>query len=181
MKALRLPAHLREKLSQPVGVLVEGREYRSVALRAREIIRDNVCWCVGDLVVKSFIEIGFIPHRAFIDRKTLRDRYIDTSDIEKLYNEIGIVRYLKNPPGHINIEVIDLIKQVSLESKKQLVIVIGEEDLISLAIMAFAPLGDYLVYGLPSRGVLVILLDESMRRKAEEVLREMPLVEIPEE
>ncbi|MEL9929907.1 MAG: DUF359 domain-containing protein [Sulfolobales archaeon] len=179
MRALRLPDELRQELSRPVGYFIEGLDHMSVALRALNIIRGRRCWCVGDQVVRSFINAGFVPDIAVIDRKTSRSKPVDMSDVEKIYRDSGSIHIIRNPPGYINLEVIDLIREISSDrGRHHLVIVEGEEDLISLAVLGYAPIGDVLIYGIPGRGIVIIFIDPDMKSRALDVMRRMTLEEI---
>ncbi|MGC9149185.1 MAG: DUF359 domain-containing protein [Sulfolobales archaeon] len=177
MKLLKLPDYLRKELSRPVGILVEGSNYREVAERVKNLILKRRSWCIGDVVVRSMLDINFIPDVAIIDRRTIRETYIDSSYVEEIYTRIGVVYRIYNPPGHINPEIRDLIESIYRCNKKTLVIVVGEEDLLSLAIIAYGSFGDAVVYGLPSRGVVVIYIDEDIKRKALEVISLMTPVD----
>ncbi|MEM1649336.1 MAG: DUF359 domain-containing protein, partial [Sulfolobales archaeon] len=85
----------------------------------------------------------------------------------------------RNPPGYINLEVIDLIREISSDrGRHHLVIVEGEEDLISLAVLGYAPIGDVLIYGIPGRGIVIIFIDPDMKSRALDVMRRMTLEEI---
>jgi uncharacterized protein (UPF0218 family) len=178
MKLLKLPEYLRRELSRPVGILVEGSDYREVAERVKNLILGRRNWCVGDIVVKSMLSTNFVPDTAIIDRRTIRETYIDTSDIEEIYARIGVIYRIYNPPGHINLEIRDLIESIYKSNKKTLIVVDGEEDLLSLAIIAYGSFGDAVVYGLPNRGVVVIYIDEDIKRKALEVISLMIPVDI---
>jgi uncharacterized protein (UPF0218 family) len=49
----------------------------------------------------------------------------------------------------------------------------GEEDLASLVIAALAPLGTRLFYGLPKQGIISVHVDESVRKKARDLINAM--------
>ncbi len=178
MRLLRLPEDLRKELSRPVGILVEGADHQEVAKKVKDLIRGRMSWCVGDVVVRSLIDVGYVPDVAFIDRRTVRESYIDMSYVEEIYRGIGTVHRIYNPPGHLNPEIRDLIYSIYNNRTKTLVIVEGEEDLVSLAIIAYGSLGDAVVYGLPGRGVIIIFIDEDIKKKALEVINLMKPVDL---
>jgi hypothetical protein len=160
-------------LREPVGILIEGEDFYEVARKVSSIIREGRSWCVGDLVVKTLIDIGFVPDVAIIDGKTLREKEIDIKPIEHIYRSYGDIFKIKNPSGHINLEIIDLIKKIVEIKRKTLILVDGEEDLLSLPVIAYAPDNEYVVYGLPGRGVIVIKIDSFIREKVFKILEQM--------
>ena len=176
-RLLRLPDPLRKKLAEPVGTIISGEDYFDVARRVSSLLLGKRSWCVGDVLVHSLVSIGFVPDVAIVDRKTVRNRFFDTGLVERVYREIGSIHALYNPPGHINLEFQDLVSEILREKRKRLIIVDGEEDLLSLAVIVFAPLGDVLAYGLPGVGVVVIEINDEMKMLAKEVFDKMIPVE----
>lgn len=172
-RLLRLPESLRRELSEPVGVLVEGSDYLDVARRVVEVVRGGRTWCVGDTVVASLLDTGYVPDVAIIDGRTMRDREIDISRIVEVYRSGGVVYRIENPRGHLNLEIEDIVRSIVSGGRRSLVLVDGEEDMLSLGVIVYAPEGDYVVYGLPGRGVVVIRIDSLIKKRAIEVLRKM--------
>lgn len=169
-----VPERLRALLSREYGYLVEGIDRLLVAKRVIDIACGRRLWSVGDVISTSLVEIGYIPDVAIIDRATLRERDIDTEYIERKYREVGEILEVYNPRGHISAEAMLTIKRLaSRSSGKHLVLVRGEEDLLSLAIAGLARLGEALAYGIPRRGASVVIIDQYIRDLARDLMREI--------
>ncbi len=174
MKVYPLPERLRGVLSREYGVLVEGVDRVSVARRAVMAIHSKRVWSVGDVVTKSLTEAGFIPHVAIVDRATLRGENIDIDDVERIYSQVGTVIGIRNPRGTISSEAINTIKYIAGKpGERFLVVVEGEEDLLSLLVAAIANYGEILMYGVPRRGIAVVEIDQRIRAFAMNILREI--------
>lgn len=56
--------------------------------------------------------------------------------------------------------------------QKKVIVVDGEEDLLTLPAMAFAPVGAVLYYGQPNEGINEIDITEAKKQEAEEYLNQ---------
>ncbi|MEM4970916.1 MAG: DUF359 domain-containing protein [Sulfolobales archaeon] len=174
LKIYPLPERLRGVLSREYGVLVEGVDRISVARRVIMIIHGKRVWSVGDIVTMSLIEAGFTPHVAIIDRATLRGENIDMSKVEKIYRQAGNIIEIKNPRGTISSEAINTIKYIARNpGERFLVLVEGEEDLLSLLVAGIASYNEILLYGIPRKGVAVVEIDQNIRALALSILKEI--------
>lgn len=173
MKALKLPEHLRERLRESIGALVEGTNYRSVALSALSMLKScGLVIAVGDVVCSSLIDVGGSPNICIVDRKSRRE----ATQISVSNELFDIVLQAKNPPGYITEEarwkVRESINKV-LKSDlklKVLIIVDGEEDLLALPALLNVRDGDCITYGIPGKGVTVIRVDSRVRKLVKEVV-----------
>ncbi|MFZ8824126.1 MAG: DUF359 domain-containing protein [Desulfurococcales archaeon] len=175
LKVYPLPERLRGVLSREYGFLVEGVDRVSVARRAiMAIHHSRRVWSVGDVVTKSLVEAGFIPHVAIVDRATLRGENIEIDEVEGIYSQVGIVMEIRNPRGTISSEAINTIKYIAGKpGERFLVVVEGEEDLLSLLVAAIANYSEILLYGIPRRGIAVVEIDQRIRAFALNILREI--------
>ncbi|WP_423792031.1 GTP-dependent dephospho-CoA kinase family protein [Methanocaldococcus indicus] len=157
---LKLPNSLREELKKPFGDV-----YRDIPLLNGDIIT------VGDVVTKTLIEKNIIPKLAIIDFKTKRNIPI------KINHKFDKVYYIKNPPGYISDEAIEKVKYLSNKSIKNYAIVVdGEEDLLTLIVIKYFPEGDYVLYGLPDEGVVVMKIDKNIKNKVDNILKKFEKV-----
>jgi uncharacterized protein (UPF0218 family) len=68
------------------------------------------------------------------------------------------------------------IRYIALQDEVQgpiLIEVEGEEDLATLACLDLLPKGGTVVYGQPDAGLVVVKVDQAIKRKVKEMLREM--------
>jgi hypothetical protein len=88
----------------------------------------------------------------------------------------GMVRtYLScnNPPAEITDDSIATIKQAFHMEKPVRIIVQGEEDLLVLPVVLFAPEKSVVMYGQPNEGLVIIKINEEMRNKVKEIMNSM--------
>ena len=84
--------------------------------------------------------------------------------------------YVKNPPGTITEEAIVAIKE-ALESPKHVhILVDGEEDLLVLIAVFYAPEKSLVVYGQPYEGIVVVKVTSEKKAEAAEILKAMKTV-----
>ncbi len=173
-KTYQVPERLRGVLSRGYGTIVEGSDRADVARRILGLVANRRVWSVGDVVTRSLVDVGFLPDVAIIDRATLRERYVGSEDIERLYRSRGAILEIYNPRSHISEEAIHVLRDIAGKpGSRFLLIVRGEEDLLSLVIAAVASYGDSLLYGVPGRGVSVIVIDSNIRSMALDLLKEI--------
>jgi uncharacterized protein (UPF0218 family) len=173
-KVYILPERLRSVLSREYGILVEGFDRASTARKAIKIIGKRRVWSVGDIVTVSLIEAGFIPHVAVVDGATLREEGVDIRIVKDIYSRAGIILRISNPRGAISSEAINAIKYIAVSPQKTfLVIVNGEEDLLSLVIAGTANIGEILLYGVPRKGIAIVEIDHKIRALALDLLKDI--------
>lgn len=173
MGSLRMPKHLREELSSGAfGTLLRGTPSENVA-KAKEIIastKPKRVIAVGDFTLKLLINAGSIPDLGIFDRRTRRI-FSDFPAIE--------TATVQNPAGEITDAAISLIKNALLpgRKKKVMLMVEGEEDLLSLPAIVHAPLGSLVIYGLPDQGMMVITADRETKKKIESVIEQFQKID----
>lgn len=134
-KTLRLPKELRDELSKPRGTLIKGKEHEA-ATKAAEFVKKSrppKLITVGDIVTRSMIWAGVKPDLSIIDGKTLRgpEQKVEY-DTEKKYT-------LVNPAELITATAWKVINKALKESKRTLIVVEGEEDLLGIPVTLLAP------------------------------------------
>ena len=75
----------------------------------------------------------------------------------------------ENHPSEINKKIWDIIKEIKsnvLKSKRMVLVVNGEEDLIVLPLIILFPLGYYIFYGQPNEGMVFLKINLHLKRKA---------------
>src|SRR3989441_4996470 len=171
LKEYRLPSSLRERLAKPIGKLFKdeetnGRAFRSGLERATFVIT------VGDRVTERIAELGRIPEVQVVDGRERR--------VERRMPDVHYSRLIRgrNPPGTITNEALDGIAR-AVEGRHGAVraVVEGEEDLLSIAAVAAAPIGSKIYYGQPLVGVVLVRVDRAAKRRNGEILKEMGVPE----
>jgi uncharacterized protein (UPF0218 family) len=163
-----LPAELREKLSQPIGFLVDEPELLRLVAHEKYVVS------VGDRVTYTLLQHKITPVVCIIDFILERKPY--PLKMKEVLTKFGRIRlHIKNPVGTITDDLWEAIKLVyqHLKSGPFCIEVEGEEDLASLAAIYLAPGGVTVIYGLPNKGVVVVKATRSHKRKVKEVLDKM--------
>ncbi len=162
MASLRLPKHLRKKLKKPFGHLIS--DVNKLEINSETII------CIGDKTSEEILKKGIKPKICVYDGKIKRKR-IQIPDIIKKFDAKKIE--IKNPPGSLTEEAFDAINFALKGESSFKIWVDGEEDLITLAAIALAPLDSLVLYGQPSEGVVVVRVDNKNKLKINGILKEM--------
>jgi len=150
--AYTITPELRVKLKDPFGTLIQGSflETMNKIKKLVEIEKPTRIISVGDIVSRNLHKSNINPQLTIIDNVSLRYQKIPEED------PVDKTVYVKNPQGTITHEAIVAVKK-ALEGKKHIHIVVdGEEDLLTLIAVLYAPENSFVVYGQPYLGVVII-------------------------
>lgn len=160
-KTLFLPEYLREELRKPLGRVIKGKEkelektvYQTI--KFIKSVKPKMVIAVGDIIANSMEKVGLIPDVKIIDYRSRRQAIQKPKKIGKTYI---------NRPGTISKEAVAAIK-----SGKKLIVIEGEEDLLALPAILFAPLGSIVLYGQIDLGVVAVTVDEIIKQKIQKIL-----------
>jgi GTP-dependent dephospho-CoA kinase len=167
-KGWRLTERLRGELAMPFGTLLRGEELPGAIPKCEKLIT------VGDMVSTTLINKGVIPHLTIYDRRNER-RELDASEHPVDLLDVPEM-VVDNPPGLITPELIKAVKDGLDRKGKVKVRVQGEEDLAALVCAAIAPAGCCLLYGLPGKGVVLVMTDTKVNRTAQQLIRSMEVL-----
>ena len=166
---LILPEKLRKRLKKPLGTLIAGN-FDETVKRFREILAKEKparLIAVGDAVSESLMKNGVFPDVFIIDNKVMR------KEITPLKFGAERTLYAKNPAGTISKEAWEKIKNALNSDLQTKIIIDGEEDLLALPAVLFAPEKSFVVYGQPREGMVVIKVTEEKRREVKSIIDEM--------
>mgnify|MGYP000274075449 CR=1 FL=1 len=153
---------------KPLGIAIF--EEAKVAIKhAKTLIEDfkpPVVATIGDVVTRNFINYGQIPDIALIDFKTRRRklREAELSRVLSLYdNKLSIT----NPRSTIAKEtwntLTEAVNKVINQRIKCLIIVDGEEDLLTLSLSILAPDRSFIFYGQPDQALVLVIVSQYVR------------------
>jgi len=166
---LVLKDELRQELRNPLGTLIRGTPQQT-GKELGELIRKEKTQCiisVGDIVSKALLELGIKPHIMIIDGKAMR-KQIQLLEVEAR-NRI----LLNNPAGTLT-PLTWVATAEALRRKDHTVIIVeGEEDLLTLVAVLEAPEDALVAYGLPNEGVVVARADSTAKCKANLIIEAM--------
>jgi len=185
-KELKLPDEMREDLRKPLGKVITGsvnqlletagKVFRSInPLRrssseaSRSKPRPTIVIAVGDIITDSLLKAGYDPDIKIIDLRSRRQKVTATVNSNNLNKKIFV-----NKPGTINsktsLEIKDSIKRFLISKENQLVVVEGEEDLLALPAILFAPLNSVVLYGQFDIGVVMVEVTEEKKKEIEKII-----------
>ena len=163
---LVLPEILRDALKEPFGPPVNTSELLKIVKNSPKPIIT-----VGDQCLLNLLNAKIVPDIMIFDFKIKRKEI--APELKK-----KLAPYIKNPfvvlsdAGHISDELLEALDNV-LNEEKGAVFVVGEDDLSSLVIMAYAKKGT-LIYGQPDVGAVIVPLgDEDITARASSILAGM--------
>ncbi|MEM3577756.1 MAG: DUF359 domain-containing protein [Candidatus Bathyarchaeia archaeon] len=164
-----LTPELRIKLKKPLGILIQG-SFNETMTRVKSMIereKPPAIISVGDTVSKNLVENGVLPKLAIVDSKVMRRK---TQPINvPVEREIRTV----NPAGTITEEAIKAIKEALNYDVNVKILVDGEEDLLTLIAVLYAPENSFVIYGQPHQGAVLIKVTREKRKEIEEILKVM--------
>jgi len=170
--AYSVTPELRVKLKKPFGVLVQGtfsetmRELRGIAEREKP----PVVVGVGDTVSRNLQEHDVSAQLLITDNLRRRKRIVPA-----VFSARNVV-HVENPAGVITEEAVAAVRSALESSALVHVVVDGEEDLLVLVAVLYAPEGALVVYGQPGEGIVVVRVTVEKRAEAVGILKAMEIV-----
>jgi cytidyltransferase-like protein len=164
-KSLHLPEKLRSKLRKPIGPVTKNIHEQKTKMQNAPMIIS-----VGDIVTFSLVESGMYPDLSIVDFQTRRhDLKINEQALLEKITKSGFV--CTNAAGKIEIKaaeaIFETIENFFESGEKQAITIKGEEDLLTLPTILFAPLGSIVIYGQYNEGAVFVDVTE---QKKEEIL-----------
>lgn len=172
MRGLRLTEKIRTLVKAPLGSLVTGTLEETMAT-LKDILekeKPKKLFVVGDFVTLSILKYCIRADLYIIDNKIMR-KPIKTRTIDGT-NAINA----RNLPGMISAEAWDAVKKGIENPSVSYIFIDGEEDLLTLPVIKFAPEGAIVVYGQPHMGIVVVRVTEKKREEIEALINGMEII-----
>jgi uncharacterized protein (UPF0218 family) len=164
-----LTDYLRSQLKHPLGMLIEGDSDKTMKALEAIIGSENPTklFVVGDSTASHMVRFGFEADIYVVDHKIMRKdvKEVPLRDIESVT--------ISNPAGCITIEASNAVKKAISSPLRTRIIVDGEEDLLTLPIIKFAPEGSLVIYGQPQVGIVIVRVTRAKRMEIEALMEEM--------
>jgi uncharacterized protein (UPF0218 family) len=160
---------LRIKLKEPFGTLIQGTFNETMA-KMKELVKKEKpprLISVGDVVSHNLHEYKIHPQISIIDNKSLGNQPLP----EKIEAEKTV--YVANPQGTITKEAAVAIKDAVEKNEHTHIVIDGEEDLLALIAVLYAPEKSIVVYGQPYKGIVVVKVTLERKAKVEKLLKAM--------
>lgn len=122
---------------------------------------------VGDVVSRNLVEKHFSPKLLIVDNRVMR------SDVKPVKLNVDEEKHVKNPPGTITFEALKAIQDAFNAAHIVSVVVDGEEDLLALPAIQYAPENALIIYGQPREGLVVVRATLEKKAEVAEILEKM--------
>ena len=169
MARLILTRKLRALLKLPMGELLTGDEEQNMKNLKKIVKQENPprVICVGDAVSRNAIKAG-------------EDSWIKIVDGKEMRNETGLddfhgsrIFLVENEPGTLNHIAWETVSEV-IKHEGSIMIVKGEEDLLTLPAILEAPKKSIVIYGQPQRaGIVVVRVNNESKQLANSMIDAM--------
>lgn len=165
MTDLVLPDAMREELKRPFGPLFKEMD---AALAEVKKLRPPKVAAVGDVVTYEMLKRNSPPDLSVIDGKAQRELFAPDKKYKVAQKEVR----LENPAGRLTQALREAVR-LALYDVRTRIFVYGEEDLAVLAVGESAPTGTVILYGQPNEGVVLVRVDDALRKKVGGILGRM--------
>lgn len=157
------------RLKHPIGKLLIGPPEKTISMLREEIGRRRPIklFAVGDVVTLNILRSGIQVDFVIVDFKSKRQPF------EAISLENFKVVNVKNPAGVITTSAYEAVREICQASRPTAIVVEGEEDLLTLPVIKFAPLGSLIVYGQPYAGIVLVTVTEGVKLEAELLMKKM--------
>ncbi len=163
---MRLPENLRDQLKIPLGILIKDSHVTKESV-LQNIPKDAFVITVGDATTEKMIGFGINPSLQIVD--SIEKRVKRNLPEGKISTEL----HCDNPAAEVTPQSMSLIEKSFGLSAPVRIIVKGEEDLLVLPAVIFAPENSVILYGQPNEGLVIVKVTAEIRNRARYILNLM--------
>jgi len=167
-----LTADLRVQLKSPLGILLKG-SFSQTIKKFEKILKTkkpSMIISVGDALSEVLLKNNIFPKILIIDHKIMR------KPIAPFATEGYETVKVKNNPGTISNESLDIVESALRRNNKVKIVVEGEEDLLALVAILSAPKNSLVVYGQPHEGMVVVEVTPQKKNEIRKIVAAMEYV-----
>jgi len=163
-----LPRDLRDRLKSPIGELIPGPPESSITHLRRIIksMKPSKVVCVGDFVSRLVLNSSIPVDLVVIDNRSMRQR------TKNLGIKSERTFWVSNPAGTIEMAAWAALSE-AMKKQDSMLIVKGEEDLLTLPVIALAPRHALVVYGQPCEGMVAVRVDAPKKSEVVSLISQM--------
>jgi len=150
-------------------MLIKG-SFNQTAKKVAELIKKKKpikLIAVGDRVSRTMIHNGIPIDVVIIDYKIMR------RSVSPLRFKAERIFKARNPAGTLTKEAWSAVEAAVKSSGSSKVIIEGEEDLLTLVAVLSAPNGSMIFYGQPKEGVVILEVNEELKRVVRGIIERM--------
>jgi uncharacterized protein (UPF0218 family) len=158
----------RESLKKPLGELISGTvaECNQALKGVQDIENPRRLILVGDTISRNAIHSGIRPDVIIIDQREMRREAVEFN-----HGKARVFRTL-NEPATINLLAWQAVSE-AVEKGDSVVVVDGEEDLLTLVAILTAPIGSVVAYGQPSAGIVLVRVTPDKKNEIQTLIDQM--------
>jgi uncharacterized protein (UPF0218 family) len=157
-----------QRLKEPFGRLLPGTPAKTMSALNSIISKTQPrrITAVGDVVSRETLVAGITVNLRILDHISMRRPTAAFNlKVSKTYR-------VKNPAGVITLEAWETIKK-AMKDNEALIVVEGEEDLLALPCIVESPNNCLVLYGQPSKGLVVVDTNSKVKDEASLILSRM--------
>jgi uncharacterized protein (UPF0218 family) len=119
---------------------------------------------VGDIVSQHMLDFGLPLDVLIVDNKTMRKA------INPIVVDVDQTLYAKNPSGTITEDAWNIIRDAIGYEGRTKVMIDGEEDLLTVVAVLYAPEDALVVYGQPNVGIVAVKVTEERKENMRRIV-----------
>lgn len=156
-------------LKKPLGIAIFKDETNAISdLKIlAECFSPPMIASVGDIVTLNACRACISPSIAIVDFKSKR-KSLSIETRRELLTFFNECIYVKNPRSTITFEawnkVRDAVRLYISKRKRTLIIVDGEEDLLTLIVSIVMPEKGFVIYGQPDEALIVVIVTKYIKK-----------------
>ena len=157
-----------QRMKEPLGRLLLGSPAQTMWALSSIVSQTHPrkVVAVGDIVSRETLLAGIMVNLRILDHISMRRPTAAFNlKVRKTYR-------VKNPAGVIMLEAWETIKR-AMKDEEALIIVEGEEDLLALPCIVESPSDSLVLYGQPSKGLVIVDTNSEVREEARLILGRM--------
>ena len=170
IKILQLTPPLRKRLKAPLGLLIKG-SFEETMKELKKVIekeKPSKIVAVGDVVSSNMMKYGIYPQVFIVDNTVMRET------IAPIQADVNETIYVRNAAGTLTEEAREGVKKALDKGGRLIrVMVDGEEDLLTLAAVVYAPENSLVVYGQPHEGVVAVITTKEKKDEVRKIIEAM--------
>ena len=164
---MKLPESLREQLKTPLGILLPENQTTKENI-LKHLSSESFIITVGDATTEKMLKFDIIPSLQIVDSQEKRSKR-ELPSTSKVETNI----LCDNPPGEITAQSLQVIKNSFKQKLPVRITVNGEEDLLVIPVCIYAPENSIVMYGQPNEGLVVVSINQEIRKKTQLILDSM--------
>jgi uncharacterized protein (UPF0218 family) len=118
---------------------------------------------VGDTISRYAVQSGIKPDVVIVDQKEMRGEAVQFN-----HGKARVFRTI-NEPATINLLAWQAVAE-AVEKSNSIVLVEGEEDLLTLVAIMVAPAGSIVAYGQPATGIVLVRVTSSKKNEIQALI-----------